>query len=167
MTMMKKFLLVVLILLPMGIFAQELKIAHVNIEEIFSQMPEVEKGEADISKATQQYRAQLEGMKQEYDRKYADFMQSDSLAESIKAIKLQELRDIDERMNNLYSTAQQEIEKMKRDLQTAIFQKIIDATKSVGQEQGYTYIHNTTQLLYFDPKAIDATNLVKAKLGLK
>ena len=42
-----------------------------------------------------------------------------------------------------------------------------DAIKAVGAEQGYTYIIDPQVLLYTGPNAIDATPMVKTKLGLK
>ena len=50
---------------------------------------------------------------------------------------------------------------------TPIQQKIQDAIKAVGAEQGYTYIIDPQVLLFQGSNAIDATQLVKTKLGLK
>ena len=48
-----------------------------------------------------------------------------------------------------------------------IQQKMADAIKAVGTEQGYTYIIDPQVLLYTGPNAIDATPFVKTKLGLQ
>ena len=46
--MLKKIALVLLLALPMGVFAQNLKFGHINAQEIVSAMPEFAKAQSDI-----------------------------------------------------------------------------------------------------------------------
>ena len=48
-----------------------------------------------------------------------------------------------------------------------IYEKINTAIKAVGDENGYTYILEDSQVIYKNPTANDVTPLVKAKLNLK
>lgn len=107
-------------------------------------------------------------MQGEYQKKYSDFVaQQDSLTENIKVRRMQDIQDMQQRMDNFVQVAQQDVTKQQQDLITPIQQKISDAIKAVGAEQGYTYIIDPQVLLYTGPNAIDATPMVKTKLGLK
>ena len=104
----------------------------------------------------------------QYQKKYSDFIaQQDSLTENIKVRRMQEVQDMQQRMDNFVQVAQQDVAKQQQDLLTPIQQKIQDAIKAVGAEKGYTYIIDPQVLLYQGSNAIDATQFVKAKLGLK
>ena len=46
--MLKKIALVLMLALPMGVFAQNLKFGHINAQEIVSAMPEFAKAQSDI-----------------------------------------------------------------------------------------------------------------------
>ena len=166
--MLKKIVLLSFLCLPLGMMAQEVKIAHVNSMEIFGAMPETSAAETELANLNQSIRAELQGMQEEYNRKYADFMQqSDSLVQSIKIRRMQEIENIKEKIEIFYQQAEQEIAKKRNDLQAPIIQKIHDAIKAIGEEQGYTFIMEAGAFLYISPKTFDATPQVKAKLGLK
>ena len=98
----------------------------------------------------------------------ADFQQqSDSLVQSIKVRRMQELQDIRERLSTYYEQSQQEFENKRNELNAPIIQKIQDAIKVVSEENGYTYVLEKGGFLFVSPNATDATPLVKAKLGIK
>ena len=61
------------------------------------------------------------------------------------------------------------MQKAQQEKMTPIYKKLDDAIKAVGDEKGYAYIidNNPGIVLYTGNAAIDATPLVKAKLGLK
>ena len=166
--MLKKIVLLTFLCLPLGMMAQEIKIAHVNSMEIFGAMPETSAAETELANFGQTLRADIKGMQDEYNRKYTEFMQqSDSLIQSIKIRKMQEIEDLKDRIENYYQEAEQQVAKKRNDLNAPIVQKIKDAIKAVGEEQGYTFMMEYGAFLYVSPKAIDATPQVKAKLGLK
>ena len=165
---MKKLIVLLLMILPLGAIAQEVKIAFVKTQEVFMAMPEVSGMEKQMADLNEKYRVELKQMQDEYQKKYSDFVaQQDSLTENIKVRRMQDIQDMQQRMDNFVQVAQQDVTKQQQDLITPIQQKISDAIKAVGAEQGYTYIIDPQVLLYTGPNAIDATPMVKTKLGLK
>ena len=167
---MKKLIVLLLMLLPFAgaMNAQEAKIAFVNAGEIFTMMPEFKDIQKKMEDLNAKYKTELETMNSEYQKKYSDFVaQQDSLTENIKVRRMQEVQDMQQRIDNFVQVAQQDVAKQQQDLMTPIQQKLQDAIKAVGAEQGYTYIIDPQVLLYTGPNAIDATSLVKAKLGLQ
>ena len=166
--MLKKVLLLAFLCVSLGMTAQELKIAHVNTSEIFNAMPETSAAETELANLNQSLRTELERMQEEYNKKYTEFIQQqDSLSESIKVRRMQEVQDIQNRIETFYQQAEQDVSKKRNELNAPIVQKIQTAIKSVGEEHGYTYMMEMGAFLYASPKAIDATPLVKTKLGLK
>lgn len=167
---MKKLIALLLMLLPFAgaVNAQEVKIAFVNTQEVFMALPEVSDMQKKLEDLNAKYKKELETMQSEYQKKYSDFIaQQDSLTENIKVRRMQEVQDMQQRMDNFVQVAQQDVSKQQQDLMAPIQQKIADAIKAVGTEQGYTYIIDPQVLLYQGTNAIDATQLVKTKLGLK
>ena len=167
---MKKLIALLLMLLPFAgaVNAQEVKIAFVNTQEVFMALPEVADMQKKLEDLNAKYKNELETMQGEYQKKYSDFIaQQDSLTENIKVRRMQEVQDMQQRMDNFVQVAQQDVAKQQQDLLTPIQQKIQDAIKAVGAEKGYTYIIDPQVLLYQGSNAIDATQFVKAKLGLK
>ena len=166
--MLKKIVLLAFLCLPLGMRAQEVKIAHVNTMEIFSAMPETATAETELANLQQSFRTDIQRMEEEYGKKYTEFMQeADSLVQSIKVRRMQEIEDLKNRIETFYQDAEQQMVKKRNDLQTPILQKIQNAIKALGEEQGYTFMMETGAFLFISPKAIDATPLLKAKLGLK
>jgi outer membrane protein len=167
---MKKIILSMLMFIPLGIIAQEMKIAVVNTQTVFMAMPEIPTVESEMAKVRKQYESELKQMQDDYNRKNSDLIsQGDSLTENIKMLRLQEIQDIQTRMENFVPMAQEQIGKKQEELITPIQEKIDKAIKEVGAENGYSYIliDNPQIVLFKGSSAIDATDKVKAKLGIK
>ncbi len=166
--MLKKIVLLAFLCIPLGMMAQEVKIAHVNSMEIFSIMPETAAAETEMANFSQSLRDEFRRMEEEYAKKYTEFMQQqDTLVESIKVRRMTEVQDLQSRLETFAQQADQDIAKKNNDVRAPIIQKIQDAVKAVGEEQGYTYIMEMGAFIFISPKAVDATPLVKTKLGLK
>jgi outer membrane protein len=156
--------------IPLGIIAQEIKIAVVNTQTLFMAMPEISTLETEMANIRKQYESELKTMQDEYNRKNSDLIaQGDSLTDNIKMLRLQEIQDIQTRMENFIPMAQETVTKKQEELIAPIQQKMDKAIKEVGVENGYTYIliDNPQLILFKGPLAIDATDKVKAKLGIK
>lgn len=167
---MKKLIILLLMILPLGVFAQEAKLAIVNSQEVMMAMPEINAMQETLKQMNDKYMGEMKTMEDEYQKKYADYIaQQDSLTENIKLRRMQELSDIEQRVTNFTQVARQDMDKKQQELFAPIQEKVRNAIKAVGDEKGYAYIldSNPGMVLYTGNAAIDATPLVKAKLGLK
>ena len=165
---MKKLIVLILMLLPMGLMAQEVKVAVVDISKLYEVMPEVKKYQEAMDAATKEWEKQIADAKNEHDTKYADLVEKgDSLADNIKQWRTQELVELQQKLENLYNYAQKSLADKEKELMAPIQEKIEKAIKDVGDENGYTYILHPQAVLYQSPSAIDATEKVIAKLGIK
>lgn len=164
---MKKLIIFLLMMLPLGVFAQESKIAIVNTQEVIQAMSEFATMQKQMADMEAKYKNEMQVMQDEYNKKYSDFVaQQDSLTENIKMRRMQELQDMEQRTQNFIQISQQDFQKKQGELFTPIQDKLKNAIKAVGDEKGYTYILDPQIVLYQGNTAVDATQFVKAKLGI-
>ncbi|MDR0546544.1 MAG: OmpH family outer membrane protein, partial [Dysgonamonadaceae bacterium] len=105
--MLKKILLITLLALPFGIFAQD-KLAYFNSLEVILNMPEYTQMQDSLKRTQEAIKADLATMEEEYSRKYEAFMkESENLIETIKIRRLQEIRDLEQRAGNYNEQSQQ------------------------------------------------------------
>ena len=140
--MLKKIALVLMLALPMGVFAQNLKFGHINAQEIITVMPEFTKAQNDIQTLEKQLTAELQRTQEEFNKKYQEFQQD----------------------------AQQQMAKAQNDAMAPIYQKLDNAIKAVGAAEGVIYIFDLarTSIPYVnESQSINLTSKVKANLGIK
>ena len=165
---MKKFIVILCVLLPLSVFSQELKIAYVNVNEVFNMMPELEEAETQFAAFMAQYESEINAMRDEYRLKVEEYMKvQETLAENLKQRREQEIIDLENRIQTTYMVYQEDRDQKQAELMAPIQEKIQIAIQAVGDEQGYTSVQDVRALLYVGRSAIDATELVKAKLGLR
>ena len=130
-------------------------------------MPEFATMQKQMADMEAKYKNEMQVMQDEYNKKYSDFVaQQDSLTENIKMRRMQELQDMEQRTQNFIQISQQDFQKKHGELFTPIQDKLKNAIKAVGDEKGYTYILDPQIVLYQGNTAVDATQFVKAKLGI-
>jgi outer membrane protein len=145
------------------------KIAVINTQEILQLMPEYDSASTAMQKKYAEMEQQLQMMMEELQNKQTALeQQKDSLTPMWRSMRLQEIKDLQSRIQQFQSGAQQELNDFQNQLIAEILKKIQIAVKAVAEENGYTHvIDNSSQVvLYFD-EAFDITTLVKKKLNLK
>ncbi len=166
--MIKKLFLVALMALPMTLAAQNFKFGTVNSVEIFNLMPEKATAEQQLEALQKQYEAEFVKMQEEFSAKYKEFVDAqETMPENIKQRRMQEIQEIQQRIQNFREVAASDLEEQQNKLMAPIQEKMSTAIKAVGEENGFTFIFDVNILMYSGAQAIDATPLVKAKLGLK
>lgn len=166
--MIKKLFLVALMALPMTLAAQNFKFGTVNSVEIFNLMPEKATAEQQLEALQKQYEAESVKMQEEFSAKYKEFVDAqETMPENIKQRRMQEIQEIQQRIQNFREVAASDLEEQQNKLMAPIQEKMSTAIKAVGEENGFTFIFDVNILMYSGAQAIDATPLVKAKLGLK
>ncbi|QLG44486.1 OmpH family outer membrane protein [Costertonia aggregata] len=122
------------------------KVAHINVQELLSAMPEMKAAEAELKKLQETYRADIEGSLKEYQNKvtqYKNEAASKSDEENVK--RGQELQGIEQNIGAAQQTAQQELQKKQAELFAPISDKAKAAIEKVAAAQGYDYVMDATQ----------------------
>ncbi|NOY36974.1 MAG: OmpH family outer membrane protein [Chlorobi bacterium] len=150
--------------------AQNLKFGHINSSELLQAMPENDSAQAQLQHYAKQLQDQLQTMQTEYNTKLQDYLgQQDNLTDLIKKTKEEELQQLQQRIQDFQSTAQQDMQKKQNDLLTPIINKANEAIKAVARENGFIYIFDISRgtILYYSDKSQDILPLVKKKLGIQ
>ena len=145
-------------------------IAFVNSLELINSLPDKKSAAERLNKLSDNYKQELQIMQNEYNKKYSDFITyQESLAESIKLRRMQELTDLENRIQNFTKLAQKDIDEHEQLLLEPIKVKINDAVKAVGIEQNFSVIYDLDDsgIIFISPNAVDANLMVKAKLGVR
>ena len=167
--MLKKIALILMLILPMSVFAQ--KFGHIRSQEILIVMPEYTKAQTDIETMRKQYEEEMKRVEQEFQKKFTAFQQEQAnLPKNILERRQKELQELSERGMQMQQDAQQQLQQSWMQMLEPIAKKIDDAIKAVGQEGGYVFIFdlNATQIPFINETyATDVTSAVKAKLGIQ
>ncbi len=163
----------VILLMTAGIFSAnaqtKTKIGVINIGELLKLMPEYDS-------VMVAYQAKYDQMQKDLQQLYSEFQtkkeaygkDQDNLTDMMKSIRMQELDDLQKRIQSFQEGAQDELNKFVDAKQAPILKKIRTAINEVAKENGFTHILNNSQdqVLYY-AEAFDILPLVKKKLNLK
>lgn len=167
--MLKKIALLLLLIVPMSVFAQ--KFGHLKSADVLTVMPEFTKAQTDIQAMQKQYEDEMKRATDELTKKYTEYQQEQAnLPKNIQERRQKELQELNEKGMQFQADAQQQLQKAYAEMMEPIYKKIDDAIKAVGQEGGYVYIFdlNRTDIPFVNESlSTDVTPIVKGKLGLK
>ncbi len=166
--MLKKLVILLFAIAPLGAFAQDVKIAYINTSQVFSMMPEVKDADAKLAAKQEEIKKALAAIEGEYNKKVEEFKTSTTQPTQVVAADRQkQLEQIQERYQQYAQSSDGEIQQLRQTLLTPVQQKLQQAIKAVGDEQGYAFILEASTLPYTGAKAVDVTPMVKTKLGIK
>ncbi|MGB4205563.1 MAG: OmpH family outer membrane protein [Bacteroidales bacterium] len=162
--------LIVLSLLSFNVSAQsKAKFGHIDFAKLYASMPGQDSIKAVFEKFTQDLQETFSEMTNEYQTKLQDYQANmATMSNLIRQNKEREIMDIQTRMENFRTQAEEELQQKESELTAPIIEKAREAVKTVAKEHGYTYIFNSSEglLLYSDP-GDDIMSLVKKKLGIE
>ncbi|MDE6093224.1 MAG: OmpH family outer membrane protein, partial [Muribaculaceae bacterium] len=110
--MIKKLLVALLVALPLCASAQKLGV--VDTSAILPLMPEYKAAEQQLQEASQKYETEFAKLREEMEKKFADFQtlsEDPNTPQSIKDRRMQDVNEIDEKGNKYYQTYQQDIQR--------------------------------------------------------
>ena len=145
-------------------------VAFVNTLDIINSMPDKTSATERLNTLSENYKQELQIMQNEYNKKYSDFITyQESLAESIKLRRMQELTDLENQIQKFTNLAQKDIEEHEQQLLEPIKLKVKNAIEAVGIEQNYIVIYDLDNpgIMFVTPNAVDANELVKSKLNIR
>ena len=144
-------------------------VAYINSDELLEAFPERQQATEHLLNLSEEYKKELELMQNEYNKKYSDYITYQaSLSENIKLRRMQELTELENRMQEFMEMAQKDIDLQERDKLEPLKQKIKDAIHAVGIERNYTVIYDLDDpgIAFLSPQAVDANPFVRQKLGI-
>jgi outer membrane protein len=143
------------------------KIACINSVELLELVPGKPEAATAIKELNRKYKDELLVMQNDYNKKYSDFISAqNTLAESIKLRRMQELHELEKSINAFMKVAQEDVESQEQQLIEPLRKKLKKAIEAVGQEENFTCIYDLANpaIAFVTSSAIDASPLVKKKL---
>ena len=165
---MKKILILILMLAPMGLLAQ--KFGYVNSAEIIQVMPEYAKALKDVQALEKMYTDEFNSIRTELEKKGTEFekMQQDSVPENILKRRYEELMQLQQRLQEYGQEVQANLQKAEQEKMIEINQKLQGALDAVGKDGSYVCIFDLAGGIPFINTSLcdDVTAKVKTKLGI-
>lgn len=164
---MKKLILAAAVILTTNLVSAQ-KMATVNSQEILLTMPEVKSMQAKLQSKNDELSKQLESMYKTYEAKVAELKKADaSLSGAMKEVKIQEVQELEGRIQKFQQAAQSEVQELEKTLTAPVVEKAKKAIQEVAKELTYTHVFDVvTGSLLVWPDTNDITSKVKIKLGI-
>lgn len=162
--------LIALVALTSSVSAQQ-KLGHINSLDVLQAMPEFKTMNDDLTKQKDSYTKVLEGMYGDYDKKQKELQalsQTSGTPDAILETKIQELQQLQERIQVFENKVNEDLQKMQVDKMKPINDKYLAAVKDVAKANGYSYIIDIVSgaVAYYPEDNSDVTDLVMKKLGV-
>jgi len=144
------------------------KMAHIDITQLLTAMPEMKTAEAELKKLSETYNADIESSMKEFENKatlYQNEAPSKSKEENEK--RAMELQGVKQNIGEAQQAAQRELQKKQAELFAPISDKAQAAINKVAADLGFDYVldaQNGGGLIVFKGK--DLLVEVKAELGI-
>ena len=139
--LIKLTLVVALVLGSSSLFAQ--KLGRINLEEIITLMPEYKEMMTNMEAYSKDLRDNLETIQVELNTKYNDFQKNKATySEVTRQLKEKELTDLQNRLQEFYQSAQEDLQKKEKELTDPIVAKAQEAVKKVAQKGAYVAVFN-------------------------
>lgn len=131
----------VLFVAATGFVNAQSKVAHINVQQLLTEMPEMKAANAELQKLQESLKADIQGAMTEYQNKatlYQNEASSKTAEENAK--RGEELAGFEKNIGQLQQTAQQDMAKKQQDLYGPITEKAKKAIEKVAAAQGFQYV---------------------------
>jgi outer membrane protein len=168
---MRTFVLLVALSMCSFIAQAQTKIGFVDVDYIFSQMPEAKQIDSELKSLESQLKNQIEGKAAEFQKKYADYTQNlNTMLDAVRANTERELQQLQQNLQKLQEDAQATIQKKHGQFMEPVYKKIGKAIEDTSKENGYNMVVSQQLggldvVLYADENA-DISDLVLKKMGI-
>lgn len=161
-------LVALLFLFPLVTLAQQkVKFAHLNTTEIYKIMPGVDTAQKHIIELQEELSKVGEEMQNDFKEKYDQYTKmSSTYSASVMKVKEEELNAMYVRIQEFSQDAEEELTLRQQELLQPFQDRLLAIVKNIAELESYTYVFDTSTLLYFDG-GNDITNKVKKELGIK
>ena len=135
------FISIFFTLIPLMEISAQSKVAHINTQELISEMPEVISAQKELKKLEEQYAKELDSSVKEFQTKaqtYAGDAQNQT--ELINQQRQSELEGMQQRIQEFRDTASQELQRKSAEMMKPLYDKARKAIEKVASAQGFNYV---------------------------
>jgi len=137
---------IVLFVAATGFVNAQSSVAHINVTELLSEMPEMKAAQAELKKLQETYKADIESSMTELRNKYTQYQsEASSKTKEENEKRAVELQGFERNIGEAQQAAQQELAKKQAELFQPISEKAMAAIEKVAAAQGIEYVMDSTQ----------------------
>jgi len=166
-----KVALVAMCIMFVGNFAKaQTKIGYINFGEVIRELPEAKTVQTQLDAYQKQFVDELSEMNNAFQAEQKKYQTGfTTMTDAQKTAEQGQLQDMQKRMQDFQTDAQQKVEAKSNELIKPLSDKAKAAVNDVAKEKGYSYVFDTSQgaPLLVSPDGDDLLPAVKVKLGLK
>ena len=141
------------------------KFGHINSQELLELMPEMKEAESKLANLAKEMESSLQSMSSEYQTKLAEYQSKQStLSETQRELMESEITDLGTRIQNFQVSAEQRVAKKRQEWLQPILDKAKGAIEEVGNENGFTYIFDSSVGVTLYENGENVLGLVKKKM---
>lgn len=168
MKQLKTLLLVTALCIGTVSFTQaQSKIAHINMNELVSSMPEMKAAQTEIETLSKQYQTELQSLGTELQKKSEQYQaEAATKTQEENAKREQELMTMEQNAMQFRAKAQQDIQEKQEALIKPIADKARAAVLKIGKAQGFEYVLDSGVGVTIIAEGKDLLNDVKKELGI-
>ncbi|MGW9685357.1 OmpH family outer membrane protein [Flagellimonas sp. 2504JD1-5] len=158
---------IVLFVAATGFVNAQSKVAHINVQQLLQEMPEMKAAQAELKKLQETYRADIESSMTELRNKYTQYSnEATSKSKEENDKRAQELQGYEKNIQEAEQAAVQEMQKKQQELFAPISDKAKAAIEKVAAAQGFDYVVDASPgLSLIVAKGKDLLPAVKQELG--
>ncbi|WP_313806568.1 OmpH family outer membrane protein [Flavobacterium sp.] len=121
------------------------KVAHIDVQELMTTMPEMKTAQAQIKKVGETYDKEYNTLVTEYQNKMKKYeSEAATVGEAVNETRAKEMQDMGQRIQQFRETAQKELQQKELDLVKPIMDKAKNAIQKVAKAKGYQYVLDST-----------------------
>ena len=161
------FITLIFLLIQFSFVNAQVKIAHIEVQKLISEMPEVIAAQKELKKLEETYTADMESTYKELQTKAQTYAaDASNQTEIINQKRQKELEDMQRGIQEFQQTVSQELQKKTMDMMQPLIEKAKTAIDKVAVQLGFEYILDSSQGgSVVISKGKDIMSEVKAELG--
>lgn len=148
--------------------AQSGRFAVVDQNAVLESLTDYTLVKTQIAETSRQYKEEYNRMTADIDKKFEEIQVLNrqlGLADAIKERRVQELQNMQKKAQQFLLTADEDLQRQEQQLLEPIRERVRQAIRKVGVEEGYTFIFPIEQPLFYSNHVEDVTDAVKDALS--
>ena len=117
------------------------KVAHINVQELMSNMPDMKAANTQLEKIGKTYDGEYRTMVTEYQAKLKKYdEEAATVGDAVNQTRQKEVQDMGERIQQYQQNAQKELQQKQEDILKPILEKSRLAIQKVAKGKGFQYV---------------------------
>ncbi|QEE51455.1 OmpH family outer membrane protein [Flavobacterium alkalisoli] len=117
------------------------KVAHINVSELMTAMPEMKAANTQLEQISKTYDTQYKTMVQEFQAKIQKYGDEEATAgNAVNEARAKEVQDMQQRIQEYQQTATKELQDKQEAIYKPILEKSKNAIQKVARAKGYQYV---------------------------